>query len=108
MRPSPRNASSGRRMESVAAIETDPPAPLKGERITPEARLPPGFALSGLPLPGDEEELLSVHLVPRDEGSPLRPRDEIDELRRQIILYMGVLLRVDGDDPVRVPESSIS
>jgi hypothetical protein len=33
----------------------------------------------------DKKERLAVDLEPRDEGLPFRPRDEIDELQREVV-----------------------
>src|SRR5512139_2207185 len=60
------------------------------------------------PFSVEEKERLAVDLEIRDDGLPFRPRDEIDELYRQIIFYMRVLFRVDRDDPVRVPQVLVS
>jgi hypothetical protein len=78
-------------MERVAAIETDPATPRAGERFAPGARFSSDF-LMFLPFPGDEKERLAAHIEPRDEGSALRPGDEIDEFHRKVVFHMSVLL----------------
>src|ERR1700757_178673 len=55
--------------------------------------------------PVDEEDRLVIGLVAGDDPLSFRSSYEVDEFHRQVVLHVGVLLRVDGNDPVRVEQT---
>src|SRR5512141_1774059 len=105
IRSPPMDALSPRRSDRVAATGMPPTVwrPVGG--FPPAAGFFPALMLA--PFPIEEKERLAVELEPRDEGPPFRPRDEIDELHREVIFNMSVLFGVGRDDPVRIPKIAI-